>query len=57
MTQPTPFELKQADIARKANAKGYTLVTHLRFSLLKDGRLDPKEAETLDDIERYLDTH
>jgi hypothetical protein len=55
MTEPTPFELQQAEVARKAMGKGYTLVTHLHFSLVKNGQFVVDQAESLDDISDLLD--
>jgi hypothetical protein len=59
MSELSEFERHQADIARKAKDKGYTLFTHLHFSLVNDRTkaVDLDEAETLDDIDEYLDAH
>lgn len=54
MGEPTAFELRQAEVARQAAAKGYTLVTHLRFSLLDRGRQAVGEVEDLETIAALL---
>lgn len=55
MDDPTPFGIRQADVARKAAAKGHMLVTHLHFSLNKDGSEVLPPVESLDNIDAYLD--
>jgi hypothetical protein len=54
MTEPTPFELQQVHLARIAAEQGFTLVTHLRFSLVgKDGFVVDR-VEGLDEIGDFL---
>jgi hypothetical protein len=57
MSEPTPFELQQADVAREAMGKGFMLVTHLHFSLLKEGEVVLGEVDSPDGVSEYLASH
>jgi hypothetical protein len=54
MGEPAPSELQQAEVAQKAMTKGFTLITHLHFSLFRKGEFFVNQAECLDVISAFL---
>lgn len=57
MGEPTPQELREADLSREARAKGYMLTKHNDYdfySLQRDGLTEYGPAEGLDGVAAFL---
>jgi hypothetical protein len=55
VSEPTPQELREADIAREAQAKGYTLMKHTYYSLQSDGQTAMGPVDGLEAVAHFME--